>query len=282
MRSAVRPVWRMRRDLKMRQSIWICWSRRPSGMDLRDPERFLDDVDGLFARPDAQSDGKLQLLTIHKAKGLEFDTVILPGLGRYSRSDAPRLLLWLEYMDRSENAQLLLAPIKESGTESDPTYAYVRKIQTAKAANESMRLLYVAATRARSHLHLLGHTEIDLKSGAVKEPDSRTLLKRFWPAAVSQFRKCCASRIDEWTIAELQRQLATALRRNSVATLERELAGRAASAGYRMAPVCVECNSWTKTPAASTFPLTGQRIFSGMSALSSMRCCRMADEERWF
>jgi ATP-dependent exoDNAse (exonuclease V) beta subunit len=163
-----------------------------SGMDLRDPDRFFDDVDGLFARPDALSDGKLQLLTIHKAKGLEFDTVILPGLGRYSQADAPRLLLWLEYIDRSENSQLLLAPIKESGTDSDPTYAYLRKIRAAKAANESMRLLYVAATRARSNLHLLGHTEIDLKSGTVKEPDSRSLLKRFWPAASSTFENAAA------------------------------------------------------------------------------------------
>jgi ATP-dependent exoDNAse (exonuclease V) beta subunit len=164
-----------------------------AGMDLRDPERFVDDVDGLFARPDTQSDGTLQLLTIHKAKGLEFDTVILPGLGRYSRSDAPRLLLWLEYMDQSENAQLLLAPIKQSGTDSDPAYAYVRKIQAAKSANESMRMLYVAATRARSHLHLFGHTEIDLNSGAVKEPDSRTLLKRFWPAAAPTFENAWKS-----------------------------------------------------------------------------------------
>ena len=166
-----------------------------SGMDLRDPERFFGDVNGLFARPDARSDGNLQLLTIHKAKGLEFDTVILPGLGRYSRADSPRLLLWLEYMDRSEKAQLLLAPIKESGTESDPAYAYVRKIQTAKAANESMRLLYVAATRARSNLHLLGHTEADLESGRIKEPDSRTLLKRFWPAAEPTFRNAAAARL---------------------------------------------------------------------------------------
>jgi ATP-dependent helicase/nuclease subunit A len=171
-----------------------------SGMDLRDPDRFFDDVDGLFARPDALSDGNLQLLTIHKAKGLEFDTVILPGLGRYSQADAPRLLLWLEYVDRSENSQLLLAPIKESGTDSDPTYAYLRKIRAAKAANESMRLLYVAATRARSHLHLLGHTEIDVKSGTVKEPDSRSLLKRFWPAASPTFEN--DAELHRRTIAE--------------------------------------------------------------------------------
>jgi len=167
-----------------------------AGIDLRDPKRFIDDVDGLFARPDTQSDGRLQLLTIHKAKGLEFDTVILPGLGRHSRSDAPRLLLWLEYMDRSENAQLLLAPIKQVGTDCDLTYAYVRRIQAARTANESMRLLYVAATRARAHLHLLGHTEIDLKSGTVKEPDSRTLLKRFWHAASPTFENAAELHIQ--------------------------------------------------------------------------------------
>jgi len=172
-----------------------------SGMDLRDPERFFDDVHGLFARPDAQSDGKLQLLTIHKAKGLEFDTVILPGLGRSTRSEGHQLLLWLEYMDRSEKSQLLLAPIKESGTKSDPTYAYVRQVRAEKAANESMRLLYVAATRARSHLHLLGHTEVDLESGLVKEPDSRTLLNRFWPAAEPIFQNAAASHLPPETAA---------------------------------------------------------------------------------
>ena len=164
-----------------------------SGMDLRDPKRFYDDVNELFARPDARSDGKLQLLTIHKAKGLEFDTVILPGLGRSSRSDGLQLLLWLERVDQAKQAQLLLAPIKETGTKSDPSYAYVRKIQALKTANESMRLLYVAATRARSQLHLLGHTKIDLESGLVKEPDSRTLLKRFWPAAAPIFQNAAAN-----------------------------------------------------------------------------------------
>jgi ATP-dependent exoDNAse (exonuclease V) beta subunit len=166
-----------------------------SGIDLLDAKRFVDDVQSLFARPDSQSDGKLQLLTIHKAKGLEFDTVILPGLGRIAKSDASQLLLWLEYLDSSEKSRLLFAPIKESGTKSDPAYAYVRKIKAEKTANESMRLLYVAATRARSNLHLLGHTEIEPESGLVKEPDSRSLLKRFWPAAASVFQRAAESRV---------------------------------------------------------------------------------------
>ena len=60
-----------------------------SGADLRDEQKFVHDVTRLFARPDVEAPsvgekGGLQLLTIHKAKGLEFDTVLLPGLGRYT------------------------------------------------------------------------------------------------------------------------------------------------------------------------------------------------------
>src|SRR2546430_9716287 len=34
--------------------------------------------------------------TIHKAKGLEFDVVIVPGLARTNRKDEPELMRWLE------------------------------------------------------------------------------------------------------------------------------------------------------------------------------------------
>lgn len=158
-----------------------------SGATLRDQGRFMEDVAGLFARPDVHADGRLQLLTVHKAKGLEFDTVILPGLGRSPRGDDPRLLLWLEYIDRNEQSQLLLAPIKETGTEDDPAYAYVQKIKSEKTANETTRLLYVAATRAKSHLHLLGHAERDSDTGDIKPPASRTLLSRIWNSVSPEF-----------------------------------------------------------------------------------------------
>jgi len=163
-----------------------------AGADLRDSQRFYRDVAGLFARPDAEADEKLQLLTIHKAKGLEFDTVIIPGLGRRPRGDDRRLLLWLEYINSRGVSQLLLAPIKETGTKSDPTYTYVQKIQNAKLENESLRMLYVAATRAKSHLHLLGHTGLDPETKMVKEPESRSLLSKFWTAAAAEFEKAAA------------------------------------------------------------------------------------------
>jgi ATP-dependent exoDNAse (exonuclease V) beta subunit len=164
-----------------------------AGADLRDPERFLKNVESLFARPDVEANENLQLLTIHKAKGLEFDTVIIPGLGRNPRGDDRRLLRWLEFVDASERPQLLLAPIKETGTKDDSAYAYVRKIENQKADNESVRLLYVAATRAKSHLHLFGHTEFDFETRTVKRPGSRTLLNKFWDTAGSIFESAAAT-----------------------------------------------------------------------------------------
>ena len=62
------------------------------GLDIRDEKKFTEDVSRLFAASDVEASEDLQLLTIHKAKGLEFDTVILPGLGRRTRTDDPHLL----------------------------------------------------------------------------------------------------------------------------------------------------------------------------------------------
>ena len=67
-----------------------------SAGDVPDLHELNKQVEQLFALPDVQADDSLQLMTIHKAKGLEFDTVIVPGLGRSPRHDDAKLLHWLE------------------------------------------------------------------------------------------------------------------------------------------------------------------------------------------
>lgn len=100
------------------------------------------------------SKGKLNLMTIHKAKGLEFDNVIIPGMGKESRGEDKKLLVWME---RGEE-DLLLAPIeRKDAKEGSRIYSYLSAIQKEKASNEEARLLYVAATRARKSLFLSGH-----------------------------------------------------------------------------------------------------------------------------
>jgi len=151
------------------------------GGDLADFHWFRAQVDELFAQTDVQADGRLQLMTIHRAKGLEFETVILPGLGERGRGDSERLLIWLE-----QRGESLLAPIKQAGSELDPIYKYLSRLEARKAEYENGRLLYVAATRARESLHLMG--TLKLKSdGSVAEPTGGSFLKLLWPAISAHF-----------------------------------------------------------------------------------------------
>ncbi|MEO5334931.1 MAG: UvrD-helicase domain-containing protein [Magnetococcus sp. YQC-5] len=129
------------------------------GGEIPDFTIFSSRLAELKAGLDPDSDPGLLVMTIHKAKGLEFDVVILPALHKKPRGEDKQLLSWLENPPGSRLGQggLLLAPVKRSDQdEDDPIHAYVRRIERIKAEHETGRLLYVAVTRAKRHLHLTG------------------------------------------------------------------------------------------------------------------------------
>jgi ATP-dependent exoDNAse (exonuclease V) beta subunit len=113
---------------------------------------------------------------------LDFDTVILPGLGRCVRAPERSLLLWQEQLDPARQREgLLLAPIPASAADDqDPTYRAIARMHAEKDRLETLRLLYVAATRARQRLHLLGHAERN-QNGELA-PATGSFLKAAWPA----------------------------------------------------------------------------------------------------
>jgi ATP-dependent exoDNAse (exonuclease V) beta subunit len=87
-------------------------------------------------------------------------------------------------------ADLLLAPIHETGADGDPIYRWLQKTEAEKERLESGRLLYVAATRARERLHLLGEVRLANDDDGVpvlKPPGERTLLNQLWPMVESDF-----------------------------------------------------------------------------------------------
>ena len=163
---------------------------------LTDPAVLRDTLERLYALPDVDAtDDDLQIMTIHKAKGLEFGTVIVPGLDSGPGGGDPDLLLFNELVrppdkggsEPPASGGLLLAPIKATGEETHPTYRYLRDLNADAEDVESSRLLYVAATRAENRLHLMACLGCD-KDGQLKKPIPRSLLARAWPVAQGSFR----------------------------------------------------------------------------------------------
>ncbi len=132
----------------------------------------------LFAAPEAGSDPAFHVMTIHKAKGLEFDHVIVPRLGAKPRGDDAQLMVWLERA-AEEGPELLLAPIHAGGSDKDRLLRWVESQLQQRQRHEDERLAYVAATRARHRLHWVGSASQG-DDGRWSVP-STSLLARLWP-----------------------------------------------------------------------------------------------------
>jgi ATP-dependent exoDNAse (exonuclease V) beta subunit len=164
-------------------------SRRVRLPDLDELEAALDD---LYAPPAAGPPPQVQLLTIHKATGLEFDTVIVPGLDRPLRRNGRPLIRWtrLPEPDGSAPEALLLAPLHARDGTQDPLYHWLGVLEAEREQHERRRLLYVAATRARTTLHLVGSATGKLQedgSARLQPPVRTTPLGLLWPAVEPAF-----------------------------------------------------------------------------------------------
>ncbi|MEE8233871.1 MAG: UvrD-helicase domain-containing protein, partial [Gammaproteobacteria bacterium] len=184
-------------DLENVQTFFDVLQQEEESSDLKSLAKLEKAVEGLYAAADVQAQNNdqdvssgtnLQIMTIHKAKGLEFDIVILPGLGRGGRAEGKRLLLWQEQQREDGGNDLLLAPIKETGIEDDKLYRYLEILEKTKLKNEEGRLLYVAATRAREQLHLFGTTRLNKDKKEIKPPKKNSLLAKLWPAVEANYQ----------------------------------------------------------------------------------------------
>ncbi|MEM8769694.1 MAG: 3'-5' exonuclease, partial [Pseudomonadota bacterium] len=134
---------------------------------------------GLFAADLRES--RLEILTIHKAKGLEFDHVLLPFLERTTQSDEADLLLW-----RSLPEGLLMGLKDLAGP-----FEWLARENRFRERHERQRLFYVACTRARESLTLFATAVgaaatnttaggASFAAGADKPPDT-AMLAQLWP-----------------------------------------------------------------------------------------------------
>ena len=160
-------------------SFFTLLDKHQQGGSIRDWQAFNNAIERLFAAPRADADPKLQVMTIHKSKGLEFDTVIIPGLDRSARKDDKQLLLWQERINHHGEKQLLLGSLAATGKEEDGLYTFMRREADKQQAFEATRLLYVGCTRAIKRLHLIAC--INTKEDELVAPAKVSLLHSIWP-----------------------------------------------------------------------------------------------------
>ena len=120
----------------------------------------------------------IQLLTMHKAKGLEFDHVIIPGVGNSPGTDNKPLFAWHERLNSKGRARLLISASTEAGADEDKLYQLILHERQHKALLENTRLLYIAITRAKKSVNLLGTLSLN-KNQELQIPQ-KSLLSRLW------------------------------------------------------------------------------------------------------
>lgn len=138
-------------------------------------DQIQESMQHLYATPRTPTADALQIMTIHTAKGLEFDHVIIPHLEREASRDKKQLMLWMEQPRQRADSHLILAPVHAIGEEKDATHEYIKYQHNIKSNYEMGRLLYVAVTRAKRSLRLY----ISLKEA--REPAKNSLLGKLWP-----------------------------------------------------------------------------------------------------
>jgi ATP-dependent helicase/nuclease subunit A len=174
-------------DLEDARALFDALALRTGTSEWRGPHDFGSLLDELYSTAPTAGEHPVQIMTIHRAKGLQFEHVFVPALDRATRSNDRSLLEWIELPREDGQSDLVMAPIPaiEAEEGGKQVARLVARFNNARDVHERARLLYVAATRARRTLHLSG-APAARADGTVK-PKTGTLLDCLWPALEGDF-----------------------------------------------------------------------------------------------
>lgn len=95
--------------------------------------------------------GPVEATTIHKSKGLQYDHVVVVGCGKPPRNEHKPML----HLHALRSGNLLAPKPADEDDSGQAIYDLAHRMLVAARRNERLRLLYVAATRARHSLTLV-------------------------------------------------------------------------------------------------------------------------------
>jgi ATP-dependent exoDNAse (exonuclease V) beta subunit len=136
----------------------------------------------------------VEIMTIHKAKGLEFDMVVVPALDRHIPLGRDQLLMSHQFA-RTGRDGLVMAARPAVGADQDRLFDFLRHQVRDGAALEAERLLYVACTRAKWQLHLTATIDrpeesaetAEIRPARIWSPRAGSLLAVLWPVVGAEF-----------------------------------------------------------------------------------------------
>ncbi|MBJ7471089.1 MAG: UvrD-helicase domain-containing protein [Solirubrobacteraceae bacterium] len=166
------------------------------GGDLTDVvERAEKEVGHELRAPEASVAGSdaVTLMTVHQSKGLEFDTVIVAGLGSRPRLSAPALI----GAPRGDDGRLGLRLRPSPGAPLQALFDHDELTAELRAREEEelRRVLYVALTRARERLIVSGLARWTQKGSPFSAAPSKSAPVLTWlaPAMIPELESLIAS-----------------------------------------------------------------------------------------
>ena len=120
-------------------------SQQVSVRDFLEMLKTLNDAGAREGEAPSEAEGAVRLMTIHKAKGLQFDLVVLANAGSGTRNSGEQV-----YLSSDLGVTIKLDP-------PPMLYRLAKHIDKDQDAAEELRLLYVAMTRVKSKLLVSAH-----------------------------------------------------------------------------------------------------------------------------
>ncbi|GAB4392541.1 MAG: UvrD-helicase domain-containing protein [Gammaproteobacteria bacterium] len=198
------------------QTYWDLLAQHVQYGDLLDIDAFEQQLAALSLaqKPEQTTENNaIHIMTMHKAKGLEFDCVIIPGLTQRPANNKNPLFLWLDRPNENASHDLFIAPLSSANKEPNLLYQYIRQELAAKDDYEASRLLYVACTRSKQQLFLLGCLQQDSEQQIIS-PTRGSLCAKLWPWINSSQNIAVETSVMEATDIDPQSIYVTRLKTN--------------------------------------------------------------------